>query len=1208
MKKGILILFFLSFFSFPFTEMTSASNLPEGVTITKSGYDYVINFNLPQYRYKTISAKGDEYLKIMIDDYGTTSEAGLPELPQISFNFEIPSSGQSPQVEILNTDKSTETVPVQIFPLQAPWPKNLPLSERPFTKNNEYYSSNGNPLPFVKISDSFIISGTKGIMVTIFPFSYNPLEKKLTVIREGSFRIKLSGNINYSTGHSKKYNDYLNTMFVNFQKGIDVGTSNYLIITAPQFESALQPFVDHKISCGFNVDIFTTAETGTTNTDIKAFIQNRYDDINTRPEFILLIGDVNDIPIWTTSEPDNPITDLLYATLDGTDLYADASIGRFSVTNTTQLNNAINKTIYMENNIAVLDKQNVFMASNDNYTISEGTHNYVIDTYFDPAGYTNLKLYSHTYNATTQQLIDALNSNKLFAIYSGHGSTTSWADGPPLDESQVNALTNTVYPYVYSFACLTGEFDYGECFGETWLRTAHGGASYYGSSVTSYWDEDDILERRIFKAMFEDGLTKVTPMFDKGKAYLADYYGGFTPTVKRYFEMYNLMGDPSLETLRQIPPDSTAPEPVTDLATVDPTSNSVTLNWTAPYDSTFGGVTTYDVRYSTQMINNDNDFNNAPQILWTGQSDSAGTPKSFIVDNLDFSTPYYFAIKAMDMWGNKSDMSNVPNMTTYGPPQIDVNPDSINFSLAQDTAYADTVIISNISSGNSTLDYSIELTNNIFPDKSITYNLANVIEKLTNPRVKVKNNPVIIHGTSIKGSGGPDNFGYNWIDSNEPGGPEYIWNDISTTGTLISNWVAAGYGDPRDDGYAGPLPIGFNFKYYGNIETQLYVSTNGFISFQPITDSWFSNEAIPSSDAPNEIICPFWDDLDGRTQGDAYYQQDGNKFTIQFNNWQLYSGTGSLTFQIVIYSNGKIYFYYNNLIGTLTACTVGIENVDGTDGLQVTYNAAYLQNQLAVQLMAEPDWLSAGNMSGTIYNGNSTAIVLNFDTHGLDLGDYSMDMVISSNDPVNPSITVPVKMSVTNGTPVELSSFTADINAGKVLLNWKTASETNNKGFNIQRQDNKNSGWNTISFIKGNGTSTKENSYSFNDQINKPGKYRYRLQQIDFNGKSEFSQIVNAVINGPDKFDLSQNYPNPFNPSTKIKYALPVESNVSIKIYNILGEEAAVLLNKTQESGYYELNWQPKNLSSGIYIYVLQAKSLDSKNVTRLVKKMIYMK
>src|SRR5690606_5364629 len=156
-----------------------------------------------------------------------------------------------------------------------------------------------------------------------------------------------------------------------------------------------------------------------------------------------------------------------------------------------------------------------------------------------------------------------------------------------------------------------------------------GGSTFYGSSVNSYWDEDDVLEKKLIHSMFEDDLTRVTPMFDMAKVYLANHYGSVTGMVLRYLEMYNLMGDPSMPTLRQIQPDTTAPDPIVDLAAGDATSNSIILNWTAPDVSTFGGVTAYDIRYSTTVITNDNDFNNAPQVMYTGQSDTSGTPKSY---------------------------------------------------------------------------------------------------------------------------------------------------------------------------------------------------------------------------------------------------------------------------------------------------------------------------------------------------------------------------------------------------------------------------------------------------------------------------------------------------------------------------------------------------------------------------------------------------
>jgi hypothetical protein len=1043
MKKCYLLTALLFTVLYFFSSLTFAYE-PEGIQFTKNENGYLINFTLPQFEMISTFAEGEEYINLVVPGYGVTPEVGLPSLPLISFNLFIAYQEELPAFEVLNVSTEEKVLSKKIFPFQMPWEKSHPLDERPFTINKEYYNSNGNvDSPIINISEPLNIGGVKGSIITIYPFRYNPSEDKLLLLISGTFQIQLNYPVLPVYGKSQAFNSFLDNVFVNYEGVADESGMKYLIITTPQFETGLTPFVMHKSSIGFSVDIFTTVITGTTTSSIKTFIQNRYNDPATKPEFILLVGDVAHIPAWTGSGTGTPTTDLNYVQLEGGDYFADAFIGRFSVSNTDELQNAIDKSIFMESYIATLAKKNIFMASTDNYQISEGTHNYVIDNYFDPAGYTNLKLYTYTYNATTQQLIDALNDNQIFAIYSGHGGEYSWADGPPLSQNQVRALTNTWFPFVFSFACVTGSYHVTECFGETWLRTENGASAFIGSSVNSYWDEDDVLERKIFEAMFEEDLTRFVPMFVQGMIYLVNHYGGITGTTLRYMEMYNLMGDPSIPLVRQIPPDTTPPDPITDLITVDPTSNSITLNWTAPYDSTFGGIATYDIRYSTTMINDDDDFNNAPQKLLSGQSDSAGTPKSYEVDELSFNTTYYFAIKAKDIWDNTSEMSNVPSLATLFAPEVAVDHDSLRCIVLPNSTHTDSIAISNVSVQNSTLDYTIELTNNTFPD-NVFLQLVGLNNLLEHSSTQSKDNPEEVNGFSFKGSGGPDLFGYEWIDSNEPDGPEYVWNDITgnPSSVQVTNWQGT-----LDDGYTGAIPIGFEFDFYGITYNDIYISTNGFMSFLPINQSFYSNDPIPTSDNPNSIICPLWDDLDGRNQGTVHYLLEADRFTIQYTNWQQYPTSGSFTFQVVIRTNNKIYYYYKNLVGTLTSNTVGIEDHNGTDGLQIAYNAAYVENQLAVMISAEPEWIALNHYEGTLYNGNSASIILNIVTEDLELGEYSMDMVINSNDPSNPEITIPIRMTVTNEMPVELISFTAENVLDEVILKWHTASETNNNGF-----------------------------------------------------------------------------------------------------------------------------------------------------------------
>ncbi|MDQ3020768.1 MAG: S8 family peptidase [Bacteroidota bacterium] len=189
--------------------------------------------------------------------------------------------------------------------------------------------------------------------------------------------------------------------------------------------------------------------------------------------------------------------------------------------------------------------------------------------------------------------------------------------------------------------------------------------------------------------------------------------------------------------------------------------------------------------------------------------------------------------------------------------------------------------------------------------------------------------------------------------------------------------------------------------------------------------------------------------------------------------------------------------------------------------------------------------------------------------------------------------------------PVELASFTSIVNRRDVTLNWTTASERNNSGFDIERSivNPQVSGWSKVGFVQGNGTTSSQNSYSFVDRGLNSGKYNYRLKQVDFNGNFEYFNLSNEVgIGIPTTFDLTQNYPNPFNPSTKINYDIPFDGKVSLKLFDISGKEVATLVNKFQTTGYYTITFNGANLSSGIYFYKFQTDGFSETKRMTLIK------
>jgi hypothetical protein len=189
--------------------------------------------------------------------------------------------------------------------------------------------------------------------------------------------------------------------------------------------------------------------------------------------------------------------------------------------------------------------------------------------------------------------------------------------------------------------------------------------------------------------------------------------------------------------------------------------------------------------------------------------------------------------------------------------------------------------------------------------------------------------------------------------------------------------------------------------------------------------------------------------------------------------------------------------------------------------------------------------------------------------------------------------------------PVELTSFAANVNDRNVTLNWSTATETNNQGFDVER--NSGSGFEKIAFVAGFGTSTEVHNYSYVDASLQGGTYSYRLKQIDFDGTFEYSDVVEVDVTIPDVFALEQNYPNPFNPSTMIKFSLAADSRVSLTVFDILGKEVANLISGNLAAGFHEINFNASNINSGVYFYRIDATGVDGTNFTS-VKKMILTK
>ena len=190
--------------------------------------------------------------------------------------------------------------------------------------------------------------------------------------------------------------------------------------------------------------------------------------------------------------------------------------------------------------------------------------------------------------------------------------------------------------------------------------------------------------------------------------------------------------------------------------------------------------------------------------------------------------------------------------------------------------------------------------------------------------------------------------------------------------------------------------------------------------------------------------------------------------------------------------------------------------------------------------------------------------------------------------------------------PVELTSFTASVNDNDVTLSWETATELNNSGFEIEKKS-VSGVYDKIGFVPGFGTTTEPRAYSFSDVNLLSGNYTYRLKQIDYDGSFEYSDAVEVEIVIPDVYSLHQNYPNPFNPSTKITFTLAANAQVTLKVFDVLGQEVMTLINQDITAGVHTYDFDAAGINSGVYFYRIEANGIDGTNFTS-VKKMILLK
>lgn len=443
---------------------------------------------------------------------------------------------------------------------------------------------------------------------------------------------------------------------------------------------------------------------------------------------------------------------------------------------------------------------------------------------------------------------------------------------------------------------------------------------------------------------------------------------------------------------------------------------------------------------------------------------------------------------------------------------------------------------------------------------------------------------------------GPDNYGYLCYDQfDSPFLPEYSWVEISADSGGQGTEIAF---TADDQTFSFALP--FTFRYYGVDYNDYSVCSNGFLTMGITTDTDYSNSAIPNSDGPSAMIAPYWEDMSPQRTNSGgvwhWYDTANHRFIVEYCHIEQYSPVGNFeTFQVIFLDpafyqtstgDGQIKIQYWQMSGaSATEGTIGIENPAENDGLQILYDGDYEEH-------------SAHIGYGTVY---------------LFTTPLTGPSLTVSVEPASLPITIPAaggtfqftaSIANTGSTPVSVDFWTdALLPNGSLYGPIFTRLDLNlNAGASLSRLLTQNipgtapAGNYTYSGKLGQLPSTVYVSDSF--PFTKAGVDGSAFGNWSVTGWDE--EVISAVI--PTAYYLKQNYPNPFNPETSIAFGLPESGEISLKVYNLLGETVAVLAEGFLPAGSYEFKWSAVNVSSGLYFYKLESPSFTSVKKMMLVR------
>jgi len=1251
MKKHFIILMFLMLVALLAANQGSITlaGWPTSSQMTGGNRDgLTVLYQIQKLDYKEVDTPEGRFTDLFVTDYATTNREGMPRLPLLRQLISVPVGAE---VVATITDAKRQTIDLRarginypILPRQESISKSTDPAKVPFVVNRDFYNRDQwTSDPAISVSEIGYMRGVRLFAVDFAPVRYNAATSQLEVISQANVSISFPGADHAATQdlfertYSPAFQGMYEQMLLNPEPAratLNRYPMSYLIITPESFVSALQPFVDWKKKEGFNVIVATTAQTGTTASAIKTYMQGLWNAATTQnpaPSYLLIVGDIAQVPS-NNGTTGSHVTDLPYVRLQGTDFVPELYFGRFSATTVAEVTNQVNKTLMHEQYSMPSDAylgEVVMIAGVDGSfgpTHANGQINYGVNNYFNTAhGIT-----SHTYmypasGSSDAQIVANVSAGVGYVNYTAHGSETSWAD-PTFTISNINSLQNTnEYPVVVGNCCLTNAFDTGVCFGEALLRAQNKGAVIYiGGTNSTYWDEDywwgvgykppvvgsgsPYVANRIgaYDAMFHDHNEAIA---DWGSNVGATMFMGNMAVVQAnssrinyYWEIYSIMGDPSLIPYLGIP-----------------AANSAQLQ-----DTMFLGIGTIDViadPYSYVAISMNNVLHGA------GLADASGNLTLNFTPFTEPGTAQIVITRSL----RKPMIANIQVVPNAGP-YVTISPITVVDPNQNGLAEAGETISMGFTFNNVGIADATNLTASITtanPDVTIltgsapianvpaggTINVPSIFSVLINPDIEdqsvVPFDISVTDGTnvwatsrSITANNADVEVGQvSMNDTNgngflEPGENVTITMNITNYGhmpaeggsmvVVINNpSVTADYTNFT----IPPLAIGVNvpITFIVTIGTDIPSGTVVPVGIAITSGTQLINHTIMlpigvigenfesggftsfpwTNTSPNP-----WTIQSGTTNahGGNYGAKSGtigNNASTELSVTMIVGAAGNISFWRKVSSESNYDWLRFSIDGTEMGSWSGIQ-----DWAQYTY-PVQPGNHVFKWVYSKDVSMTGGSDAAWIddvvfpMSGSGSAALIYCPTSEINFNDVESGSVVSAD------------FVLRNLGNVALSGMISTP-AGFVLSQNGTNLPTD---YNYMLDAGANATY-TITYTVPNPAVNLDSTIFISS--NDPSTPVYML------AIHVTAAVPNDDPSTPYITKLEGNYPNPFNPETAIRFSLKESGPVRISIFNVKGQLVRTLVNGNLPAGAHNLVWNGKDdnnrpVSSGIYMYRMES-------------------